>query len=174
MINKITLDPSLLKAGNYLTQGLFKIQSFQEASCVSFFLAESCPNSRLAEISLCELFTNAIEHGNLNISSEEKDILQNTGKWMEEIERRLKLPENKNKWVEIKIKRSMDELKITVKDQGTGFNWRKYQKEIEERHEETHGRGILMAKTLIFKELIYSDTGNEVTAVIDLLNNTRY
>lgn len=153
----------------------FKLKTFHEAEALAEFLSALCPNHKLVKMGLFELFTNAIEHGNLGITSEEKTQLQKEDRWLEEIEHRLKLPENKDKYADVLVTRQEQighpELKIQITDQGPGFDWKKYESENEQQKNlnlEEHGRGIVMAKGLAFKEVIYSEQGNVVTAVIKL------
>lgn len=155
-------------SANLLVEGHFRFQTFQEAMILSEFIAETCPNKMLSHMGLAELFTNAVEHGNLGITSEEKATLQKNGLWLEEIELRLHLPENQQKWVEVFVTRQDHELMVKVIDQGVGFDWQKYQEQNENLNLDTHGRGIVMAKDLAFKNLQYSGRGNVVTGIIDL------
>ncbi|HLD95062.1 MAG TPA: response regulator, partial [Alphaproteobacteria bacterium] len=53
---------------------------------------------------------------------------------------------------------------IRIKDQGNGFDWKKYLELSPERATDPHGRGIAMAKTLSFSRLEYQGCGNEVVA----------
>lgn len=152
----------------FLLTGHFKFKTMQEADSLAAFLSEICPNATLAHMGLCELFTNAIEHGNLNITPEEKHLLQQEGRWLEEIERRLTLTENQIKWVNVYTHLQEDLLQIKVVDEGLGFDWQHYQSNQEKVNLETRGRGILMAQNLAFKSLRYQGCGNEVIAVIEL------
>ena len=49
-------------------------------------------------IGLVELMINAIEHGNLGITYEEKTDLLDSNLWSVEVNRRIRLEENKNKY----------------------------------------------------------------------------
>lgn len=133
---------------------------------------------------LFELITNAIEHGNLKITSEEKTKLRKEDRWLEEIDRRLTLPENQDKYVDIVVTRQSlnktqdkatdNNLAVQIIDQGPGFNWKKYETDSEDNKNinlKEHGRGIFMAKALAFKKLTYSESGNMVTAIIQMTNN---
>lgn len=153
---------------NILTSGKFHFRKLQEGNQLANFLAQACPNPRLAALGIGEIFINAVEHGNLSIHYEDKSKLQSQALWLDEVDRRLSLPENKDKYVEVAFTRTEQELHITVKDQGKGFDWRKYQVLDPRRMLHSHGRGIAMARSLAFQHLEYSETGNEVTCVISL------
>jgi hypothetical protein len=164
----LPLGPDFSELSPLLLHGRFCYRTLHEANLLAQFIAKACPNPRLSIMGISELLINAVEHGNLSIGSEEKAELQHQNKWMEEIERRLNLPENKDKWVEIEIVRNETELRITVTDQGKGFDWQAFEKRHPNDPLSTHGRGILLAKQLVFKSLEYSGKGNIVTGVINL------
>ena len=150
-----------------LREGLFQFCDLEEAYALANFLAEACPNARLAILGITEILVNALEHGNLGITFEEKSALHLADEWLEEINRRLKLPEHDGQWVSVHFKRDESEITLVVTDQGKGFDWRKYQSFNSENKLRQHGRGILVAKHFAFKALRYSEKGNEVTCVID-------
>ncbi len=150
-----------------LKEGLFHFHDLEEAYALANFLAEACPNARLALLGITEILVNALEHGNLGITFEEKSALHLADEWLDEINRRLKLPEHSGQWVSVRFQRDKSEITLVVTDQGKGFDWRKYQTVHSENKLRQHGRGILVAKHFAFKDLHYSEKGNEVTCVID-------
>lgn len=157
------------EAACFLTNGHFRIRHPLEAHTVASFLAQACPDPRSSIVGITEILLNAVEHGNLNIGFEEKSNLQKENTWMKEIERRLALPEYAALYVEIAFVRRETEIRLTVSDQGKGFDWKKYEAPDPKNILSTHGRGILMAKALAFKSLEYSEKGNEVTCIIPLV-----
>jgi CheY-like chemotaxis protein len=144
----------------------FQFQNLEEGKKISTWLANICPDPSKNVVGLWELFINAIEHGNLGISYAEKTALNEENKWNDEIDRRLELAEYKSKKVTAVFKRGADGLYITVKDQGTGFDWRKYLELSPERAFDNHGRGIALAGKFSFDLLEYQGTGNQVLAFI--------
>jgi hypothetical protein len=151
-----------------MIKGHFRFQTLEEARSVAIFLAQACPCPRIAIVGLTEVFINAIEHGNLGISSEEKTELQQNMQWIPEIQRRLSLPENMNKFVDVEFIRRETELEIKVTDQGQGFDWQQYQTFESADKLSTHGRGLAMAKDLAFTKQEYSGNGNVVSCFISL------
>ena len=149
----------------FLRQAHFSFRKPKEAQGVANFIANACPNPRLAIVGITEIFMNAIEHGNLAISYDEKTDLQD---WFLEIEKRLDLPENRHKTVEVEFIKTEAELQITVTDQGKGFNWRQYQNLDDRQIYATHGRGIALAKNILFSRIEYSEKGNQVICTIPL------
>jgi hypothetical protein len=103
---------------------------------------------------------NAIEHGNLGISYEDKSRLLEQGNLKDEIARRLDSPENRDKRAVVELDRELDRFQIRIRDCGPGFDYRKYLTVDPNRLFDAHGRGILMAGGLF--ELRYVDPGNEV------------
>ena len=102
-----------------------------------------------------------------DIFNEPKSLLQANNTWLSEIDRRLELPENKNKFVEVEYSKTDTHIQVTVTDQGNGFDWKKFESN-GNRSQDSHGRGIFLAKKLAFQELYYSGKGNVVTCVIAL------
>jgi DNA-binding response OmpR family regulator len=151
-----------------LIEGKFAFRHLTDAHAVANFLSQACPNPRLAIVGISEILINAIEHGNLGISYEEKSHLQDRDLWLKEVERRLTLPENIHKSVEVEYKKTEQEIRILVTDQGQGFNWTKFQNIDSKRVFDNHGRGIVMAKSLVFERLEYHAPGNQVLCVISL------
>ena len=67
-----------------------------------------------------------------------------------EVERRLSLPENLDKFVEIVFERGAEEITITIADQGPGFDWDKTADPRDEQNlVRTSGRGIFFMKSFV-------------------------
>jgi len=169
MTSNIDQNSPLSHAAHFLINGVFRIRGLSEAQKLAEFLSEACPEPRMIIIGLNEILVNAIEHGNLAISFQDKTLLQKENKWIEEIDRLLDSPEHIDQYVEVKFSRKETEIQITVIDQGKGFNWRQFDDSDPKNILSTHGRGLLMAKSLAFKELKYNDNGNEVTCIVSLI-----
>ncbi|MBR6062056.1 MAG: ATP-binding protein [Spirochaetales bacterium] len=114
-----------------------------------------------------EMIVNAIEHGNLGITYEEKSALLDNGEDIGEfIRRRADNPQYADKKVTIKYILTQDYVQYTITDEGDGFNHRDIPMEItDENFESIHGRGIIMSR-VAFDEFRYNEKGNEVTMVI--------
>lgn len=140
----------------------FCIQTLDEAAYLSTFLAGFYPEPERVITGLSELLINAIEHGNLGITYDDKSDLIKSGTWHEEVERRLALPENKEKYAEVEYKHENNEIFLRVKDCGSGFNWKKYLDIDPTRAMHHHGRGIAMARLTSFDSMEYVGCGNEI------------
>ena len=149
-----------------LETGQFRFQTLDEAHGLAVFLATACPDPTRVVMGLTDLLANAVEHGNLGISYDEKTALHETNQWEEEIHRRFTLPENADKWVNVSFERFPFEVRITITDQGKGFDWKQYMEMDPTRACSSHGRGIVMAKALCFDNLEYRGTGNEVVCTV--------
>ncbi|VAW48038.1 hypothetical protein MNBD_GAMMA04-602 [hydrothermal vent metagenome] len=146
----------------------FQIKTIEDAKNLACALAFITPKPQEAVIGLFELMTNAIEHGNLNITYEEKTILILTDQLQSEIERRQKRPENHGKFVSIEFERKPNELQFTIRDMGQGFNSTPYLDFSAERAMDNHGRGVMIANKLSFDSLHYEDNGR--TAICRIVN----
>ncbi len=148
-----------------LTRGNFKLQTLTEAESLAVGIAATCETCQKG-VGLFELLVNAVEHGNLGISYEEKSELLENGSYNREISRRLTLPENRKKWVEVELKRLDTCMEMTIEDDGPGFDFENYLRFDRNRLFDSHGRGILLASTLL--RLEYIPPGNKVRVRIPL------
>lgn len=119
-----------------------------------------------------EMIINAIEHGNLEISYEEKtEFLKQEMDINKIIDNYSKKDKFKNRKVVIKYYLTKDRVTYIIKDQGNGFDWRKIPDSINETNALLeHGRGIMMTKNY-FDEFYYNKKGNQVTMIIYKKNN---
>jgi CheY-like chemotaxis protein/anti-sigma regulatory factor (Ser/Thr protein kinase) len=155
-------------ATGLLRAASFRLRTIEEARDVGTLVAGLCPDPGNTVIGLTELIVNAVEHGNLGITYAEKSELNGINRWLDELDRRAALPENAVKYVDVEYERDEQQIRITVRDQGAGFDWRPYLEPDPTRVFDTHGRGITIARRLSFDDLEYRDPGNEVVATIDV------
>ncbi|HFE37867.1 MAG TPA: response regulator [Gammaproteobacteria bacterium] len=151
-----------------MTRASFSLTTIEDANDLTSTLASCCPNPALAIVGLRELLINAIEHGNLGITYDEKTQLDKEGRWEEEIAHRLSLPEYASRVATIQFRRSEKEISFYIVDQGAGFDWKPYLKMDKSRAFDTHGRGIALAGFSTFDSVKYQGKGNEVIATIFL------
>lgn len=124
------------------------------------------------QIALSELLNNALEHGNLEISYEEKS------KWMEEngeivslIEQKRLDPKFSNRKIGISYILNQDFCSFTISDDGNGFDWKRYTQKQAEESTQLHGRGIQLSGEMV-GTLSYNDKGNKVTLKIKSQKNS--
>lgn len=151
-----------------MQSSVFRFRSMKQGTDLAAVLAAACPNPRKRVIGLSELLANAVEHGNLAISYEEKTLLIAERRMEDEVRRRLEAPEYRDRFVEVLFDRSDRAISITVRDQGAGFDWRKYLEMDPRRVFDSHGRGIALARTMSFDALEYRGRGNEVVATVNI------
>lgn len=113
-------------------------------------------------IGIGEMITNAVEHGNLAISAAEKEQALLEGRFAGLVASRLAVPANAAKRVWIESRAGDGELRVTVRDEGPGFDWRALA--AAEPGATLAGRGVLLAR-FHFDEVIWNERGNEVTLV---------
>jgi CheY-like chemotaxis protein/anti-sigma regulatory factor (Ser/Thr protein kinase) len=149
-----------------MASGEFSLQSLDEAAALAAFLAQACPEPERAVLGFSELLVNAIEHGNLAITYDEKSQLRRDDRWNEEIERRQALPENRKKRVHISFTREAEQVLFQIRDEGVGFDWERYLDFDPERAFDPNGRGIALARMASFSALEYVGCGNSVVVTI--------
>jgi CheY-like chemotaxis protein len=155
---------SLRHSLNLLSRGEFIFQTLAEAHDLAAALSSLCQEPDSASVGLIELLVNAIEHGNLGITYDEKSELRKNFNWEDEVARRLAMPEYASRKARIALVHQGDELEFTVSDEGAGFDWNKYLDFDPERAFDLNGRGIAMANKFSFSSLQYQGKGNVVVA----------
>lgn len=152
-----------------LTQHLkLSLRTLHEADSVAFTLGNIFPESLEITTCLLELLYNAIEHGNLGISYDEKTQLNNNGTWDEEVARRLSLDAYAHKRVKLQFSRLPTHVVVDIEDEGLGFDWTPYLKLTPARAFDNHGRGIAIANMAASLDITYLGRGNHVRVDIPL------
>lgn len=157
-----------IRSLSFMREATFCIRTLEETRLLAGLLANACPEPSRVVLGLSELLINAVEHGNLGITYQEKSALMAKRGWSDEVERRLHLPEYCNRVVSVQFQRFPDNIKITIIDQGNGFDWEKYLVMDPSRAFDSHGRGIAMSKLLSFDHLEYIGNGNTVELTIHI------
>ncbi len=137
----------------------FRIRTLEEAQKLSVYIANATDNPE-ENVIICELLNNAIEHGNLCITYDEKTLLIESNSLLDEINKRLEMPDYKNKYAEIVVEKTLTNMKVTIKDMGIGFDFTKFLTINEDRLFDNHGRGIAIANS--FLNITYKGKGNTV------------
>jgi len=146
----------------------FQFSNLQQVKQLSTLLANACPDSDSVITGLSELMINAVEHGNLEITYDEKTTLIAESKWQQEVERRLQLEKYRNRIADVYFERNQNQITMVIEDKGKGFDWGKYIYFDSERILHSHGRGIAMANKFSFEKISYNSSGNQVTIFIKL------
>jgi CheY-like chemotaxis protein len=166
LINTSTKKLSALLSLNQAWE--LQVRTMDDINNVTTIMAQAFPKPQRVITGLHELLLNAVEHGNLEITYREKTLLNRSGTWGQEFERRLSLPEYIEKVVQVRLTRSEKEICVYIHDQGKGFDWKPYMDFAPERAFDNHGRGIALSNHLSFDRLEYLGTGSEVKAFVSL------
>ncbi len=149
----------------------FRIRTIDEALHLSYILAEICPKKETSALGLMELIVNAVEHGSLGITYEEKRRLLRENRLDTELDRRQASPMYQDRHVTITMKRIDGQILFRITDQGEGFDWVPYLTFSPGRAFDLNGRGIAMAKSACFDFMEYHGKGNEVLAGFTTTNH---
>jgi anti-sigma regulatory factor (Ser/Thr protein kinase) len=162
-INEII--PKTLHVKYEITNRIFEVDEIVFSITKDFIYFFNINELQQIRVGLCEMITNAIEHGNLEITGDEKFQYTTNGNYIELLKSKLNNPKSYNRKVIIEIKINNNNLKIIIEDEGPGFDTKiikKYCKCIDAT--KLHGRGIMIAK-LYFDKVYYNKKGNKVTLV---------
>ena len=157
---------NLQKCMNLLHQARFDFRTLKEARNLGTFVAKVFPEPEKSVLGLTELLVNAVEHGNLGISYQDKTELNEKGEWEQEVWRRLELAEYRDKRASLTLEQDQHEVRALISDQGDGFDWQPYLDIDLSRIFDTHGRGIAMARGLSFDQVEFLGKGNQVRVTV--------
>ncbi len=144
----------------------FEAKDLEDVRFLSTFLSNFYPDPERVVFGISEMLLNAVEHGNLGITYEEKTKLMLEGKWAQEIENRLLTDENKKKSANVYFKKDNDQITLEITDEGKGFNWKDFLEISPERATHSHGRGIALSSTMSFDSIEYIAPGNKVICTV--------
>lgn len=150
----------------YFIYAELRFSTLEDVNRVAGILASMCPDPDKASSGLVELLLNAVEHGNLGITYDEKKQLMYEDCWEDELKRRLALPEFMGRMATVTFERRDGILEFRITDQGKGFDWAKYLELDPERSLDPNGRGIAMSRRYSFSTVDFQGAGNVVKATV--------
>jgi anti-sigma regulatory factor (Ser/Thr protein kinase) len=121
----------------------------------------------LIKLCLMELLVNAMEHGNLDISFDEKSEALESNEYYKLLYNRQQNPNYKNKRIIVEFSLNSEKVEIRITDEGKGFDHKRQMSKAEKEGPNlklAHGRGIQMAKSF-FHTFEYNEKGNSVYLV---------
>jgi|GEM_PF-3545123 len=121
----------------------------------------------LLRVALREIIINAIEHGNLDISFEDKTKAIMENRYIHFIAERQKDPVCRNRRVTIEYEVSPEKVVYRICDEGEGFDYQSILKtDIEQLNESmvAHGRGLRLSQEF-FDTITFNEFGNEVSLI---------
>lgn len=145
----------------HMVEAHFKIKEPEDAIKLAAALSCDAEYPDKINTALIELMVNAVEHGNLGVGRQNKTTFLSSGNLAEEITKRLELPENRDKFVDIYFKNDGNIKTVTIIDQGQGFDWEQYKDFDPLRLAEPNGRGIASA-FLMDVDIEFVPPGNKV------------
>jgi anti-sigma regulatory factor (Ser/Thr protein kinase) len=129
--------------------------------------ASGLDRSAVLELSLAlrEMIHNAVEHGNLGLTYQEKSRAIEGGTLEQLLAERGRIPELSRRRVTVNVLRAERQLSVRIRDEGNGFDWRSLPDPTDTANLlSANGRGVLLAQ-LSVNALSYNEKGNEVTIV---------
>jgi len=117
-------------------------------------------------VALNEMLFNAIEHGNLAISFEDKTrLMEFHSDYHQVVRERAAQPEFAARRVRLEYSMDSDRVAFTITDEGQGFDHSNLPDPTDPANLlSSHGRGILMAR-IYMDDVIYNEKGNQVTLI---------
>jgi CheY-like chemotaxis protein/anti-sigma regulatory factor (Ser/Thr protein kinase) len=114
------------------------------------------------KIGIEEMIANAVEHGNLGITFEEKNRAIEEGGLAELMAERGRASDAAGRRVHVESRLTLESFEISIGDEGQGFAWRDLPEVAPESLLSYNGRGIFLTK-IYFDDVLYNDAGNGVT-----------
>jgi anti-sigma regulatory factor (Ser/Thr protein kinase) len=110
-----------------------------------------------------EALVNAIEHGNLEVSSGLRE--RDDDSYVQEIRRRREMDPYRGRRVMISARETRDDVTYVIRDEGPGFNVAALPDPTDpENLEKASGRGLLLMRAFM-DEVSHNASGNEITLV---------
>ncbi len=113
-------------------------------------------------LAIFECLSNALEHGNLEVTYEEKTENIQLGNYLDKLRLRSSQEPFRNRKIRVKYFLNEEGVRISIRDEGAGFDVRGYtEKTGQKSNEDFHGRGLLLAMNMV-SSLTFNSRGNEV------------
>jgi len=152
---------------SFMRGAQFEIRTLAETRMLAAHLSQYFPQPHRVLLGIVEMLVNAVEHGNLGVNYEEKSALLHNAGWENEINRRLELPEYRDRRVRIDLRKHADRTTLTIRDEGAGFDWKPFLDIQPDRVFHLHGRGIAMSRMTSFDSIEFHGCGNEVELCVN-------
>ncbi len=130
----------------------FRLRTLEEATQTALFLGAMAPRVCETTVGLYVLMANAIEHGSLDFSTEEKAQGLANGNWDRKLAQRLADPNYHARRVSVDFQRGERLISLLIQDDGDGIDAETA--ELANPLRIGHrGRGIKLAKSMGFADL---------------------
>ncbi len=122
----------------------------------------STDDQMMIRLALREVLVNAIEHGNLAITFDEKSEATRNGTLMQLLHQRIADPRFSSRRVHVRVELTTDYVQYIIRDEGSGFDHARMMSRADQADSDLfHGRGLALAKTF-FDQIVFNEAGNEV------------
>ena len=139
----------------------FEYRTVTQARQIATVIASCFPRPREVVMGFTELMFNAVEHGNLGFTFEDKKKHLIRGTWQDVLDLRMNDEEYEDKTAQIELTRNHRDIRIVIEDQGEGFDWEYFRNIDPARLDAPNGRGIYLA-SMDFDSIQYEGSGNRV------------
>ncbi len=173
LVKAVREEDDLLKKYVDFEKGRFCIDNYiLAAEEISKRLVQNLPEKMnhtevmSIRLGLREMLINAIEHGNLEITFEEKSAQMDSGDYLLFIKKRQENSSYTGRKIIVEFSLDGNSAVYKIADEGRGFDHKNFiKKKKKDKNEDlAHGRGISMALN-IFDEVKYNKKGNQVLLV---------
>ncbi len=169
LVDSFIAEKSTYKIKNYLTQA----DNISQRVTQNLSKYMDIPDAQEIRISVREMIINAIEHGNLGITFDEKTQAMMEEKLFDLVKSRQEDPAYGNRKVTVGSLLTSKKFGVYIEDQGDGFNHLAFLKKTPGTDSDlSHGRGIMMARS-VFNKIQYNKKGNAVTLIKYLGKETK-
>lgn len=148
-----------------ITNDIFNVERIVYALTKDFIYFLNFQSLEKVRVGLAEMLTNAIEHGNLAMTGDEKFEATDNGTYYDLIAERLNDERYKSRHAFFTYSLNSECMVLTLEDEGDGFDVNSLPDPTDpEGLLKLHGRGILITR-MYFDEVNYNEKGNKVTLI---------
>lgn len=158
----VSVTPLTLSKQFKIKNDIFSVEKIVFALTRDFVYFLNFTALEKVRVGLSEMLTNAIEHGNMGITGDDKLHATEGGTYYDLVDEKLADPEVMSKFVTFCYKVCEEGLVMEIEDEGEGFDVNNLPDPTDpESLLKLHGRGILITR-MYFDTIEYNDKGNKV------------
>lgn len=162
-VASVAVEPVSVSRQCKIKNDIFSIEKIIFSLTRDFIYFLSFSDLEKVRVGLSEMLTNAIEHGNLGITGDDKLNATESGTYYDLVNERLCDRRFTDRLVTFTYKIDKDGIIIEIEDEGEGFDVNSLPDPTDpESLLKPHGRGILITR-MYFDDVSYNDKGNKVT-----------
>lgn len=159
----LAAEPVSLSKTFKIKNDIFCIEKIVFALTKDFVYFMDFSSLEKVRVGLSEMLTNAIEHGNMGITGDDKLEATESGTYYDLVNKKLADDAIMSKRVTFAYSIDKEGIEMEIEDEGKGFNVETLPDPTDpESLLKLHGRGILITR-MYFDEVLYNDKGNKVS-----------